>query len=455
MKKQIKFAAVLSAAAVLTAAAPLLGNDWFPGASVEAAQKSGWINEDGQWRYKDSDDYYLTDSWKKRDGDWYYLNQEGYVTTNSRVDEYYVNEEGKRVIRQWLTIENEEDWDSDSLDEYRYYFGKDGKSIVSKWETIEEKTYYFNEDGQMQVGMIEVDGDIYYLGDENDGVRKTGWIKMENEDMDLDLDYVWHYFDNKGRMVRDEVDYKISGNYYTFEEGIMQTGWYKLPAAEAAETATASDAAIAEEVTTAALYNYRYYETDGKRASGWYEIEGAPGISEEGEIYSFYFKNGVPTFAATGIQMFSINSKRYAFNTKGEMQTGLQTITLEDGTTARAYFGDDGVMKTGKQTIYDEELEQKQIWFFSTEGTRRGLGVQGIQDNVIYFDGLRQEAFSDLRYAPVELNGVRYLVNNSGTIQKASSGSKSQTSPELGKGFKDIKDANDNLWTVNVDGIIQ
>lgn len=69
--------------------------------------------------------------------------------------------------------------------------------------------------------------------------------------------------------------------------------------------------------------------------------------------------------------------------------------------------------------------------------------------------GLRLTADRDLRYAPVELNGVSYLVNAAGTIQKASSSSKSDVNPDLGKGFKDIKDANDKIWTVDTDGIIQ
>ena len=37
------------------------------------------------------------------------------------------------------------------------------------------------------------------------------------------------------------------------------------------------------------------------------------------------------------------------------MQTDLQSVTLEDGTSANFYFGDDGVMRTGKQTIFNEE----------------------------------------------------------------------------------------------------
>lgn len=455
MKKQYKFMAVLSAAAIVSTAAPIFGTTLFPASIIQAAQDTGWVNEDDQWRFKDTDDYYLSDSWKKRDGEWYYLNDEGNVTTNSKVDEYYVDEEGKRVTGQWIILDNEDNFDSDAPDQYWYYYGKDGKSVVSKWQIIDDKSYYFNEDGQMQTGQIEVEGEYYYLGEEGDGVKKTGWIQLENQDMDLDADYIWHYYDSKGRMIMNEVDYKIADNYYTFIDGIMKAGWYKLPVVKIEETATASDAAKADDSGAASIKGYQYYMEDGKRASGWLEIEGAPEVSEDGETYSFYFKKGEPTFAATGIQLFTISSKRYAFNTKGEMQTGLETITQDDGATAKAYLGADGVVLTGKQTIYDEDLDATRIWFFSTEGTRKGLGVQGIRDNVIYYNGQRQDALSEIRYAPVELDGAKYLVNTSGVIQKATSSSKSQSKPELGSGFKDLTDENDVIYTVDVNGIIK
>lgn len=451
MKKQFRIVTVLSTTTMMALATPFFASNVFPASNVYAAQETGWIQEESGWRFKDSDDYYLTDSWKKRDGDWYYLNAEGYMATNEKIDEYYVGENGKRISSQWIALENEDNWSSDSQDQYWYYFGKDGKSIVGKWQTIDDKTYYFNEDGQMQTGKIEVDGETYYLGEDTDGVRKTGWIHMENQDMDLDADYVSYYFDRQGRMVKNQVDYKIEGDYYTFENGILQTGWYKLPAA--ASEATDSDAET--ENADVSIAGYQYYVEDGKRASGWYEIEGAPGLSESGETYKFYFKNGKAYAAATGVQLFTISSKMYGFNANGEMQTGLKTIILDDGTTANAYFNGEGIAATGKQVIYNEDMGEEQTWFFHTEGTRKGLGFNGVRDNTVYENGLRLQASADLRYVSVELNGVRYLVNTAGTIQKASASSKSQEKADLGKGYKDYKDTNDTVWVVNTDGIIQ
>lgn len=481
MKKSIKVLTVLSASALMCAAAPAF-SPLFPNFSITAhAAKAGWVEEDGELRYRDSDGYYLSDSWKKKDGEWYYLDEDGNVTKSSMVDEYYVDENGKRIYDQWISVANEDEWDDEAPETFWYYYGKDGRSVVSKWQNIENNWYYFNDDGHMQTGKLELDGFTYYLGDEDDGIMKTGWIQLENESEDPEEDLVWHYFDSKGRMVMNQVDRKIDGHYYTFEDGILQTGWYKLPetarntenAADAentdnadvsadvenaVDTASASDAAqiTAENAAAApAIASYQYYEADGKRGNGWYQMEGAPEISEEGETFIFYIKNGRPYHATTGIQTFNIDSKRFAFNENGELQTELQEVTLEEGGTANYYFGTDGIMKTGKQTIYNEDLDENQTWYFHTDGGNKGRGFHGIRDNSVYNNGLRLDADRDLRYAPVELDGVTYLVNTSGRIQEAGSSSRSAARPELGAGFKDIKDANDKIWTVDVNGIVQ
>ena len=230
-------------------------------------------------------------------------------------------------------------------------------------------------------------------------------------------------------------------------------------AEDSAETATASQATAADQednsVSLPAISGYKYYDEDGKRASGWRTIEGVENISEDGEYFRFYFKNGAPYYGKEDLEIFTIDSKKYAFNTAGEMQTGKQSIRLSDGTAANYYFDEEGIMKTGKQTIYDEDLGETQNWLFHAEGSKKGQGYHGIKDNTLYVNGLRQEADKDLRFAPVSLDDTRYLVNVNGAVQKAGSTSKSASRPELGSGYKDFKDENDMIWTVNTEGIIQ
>lgn len=452
MKKQMKWMSVVSAAMFLSVAAPAF-------AAPALAQNSGWVEEDGGFRFYDSDGYYLTDSWKKQSGDWFYLDENGFVAFERQVDEYYVGKDGKRVSSAWISVPNEDDWASDDAPEnFWYYFGKNGKYVASKFQEIDDNWYYFDADGRMGTGLTEVDGSTYYL-DETNGIRQTGWVTLENTSDDSEDEFVWHYFDKNGKMVVDQVDRKIDDSYYTFVNGKMQKGWFKLP-----ETATATDSNAdgSDDSNSdasgkgASVSGYQYYDLEtGKRASGWLTMEGAPGISEEGELFTFYFKNGAPLHATSGIQTFTVTPNKYAFNTKGELQTGLQVVTLENGEAANFYFGEDGIMKTGKQVIYNEEADMEETWFFHTDGTKRGQGFHGIRDNKIYEYGRRLDGFSDLRYSPVTFQDNQYLVNASGAIQKATSGSKSAARPELGAGYKDFKDSNETVWTVDTNGIIQ
>lgn len=447
MKKQTKLMAVLSTAVMMAAVTPIF-------TAPAMAQSTGWVEEDGNWKFYDADGYSLTDTWKKKGADWFYLDEEGMMANDRQVDEYYVNAEGKRVLNEWVSVQNEADWDlPETPENYWFYYGKDGKNVTSRWHSIDEKWYYFNDDSHMATGRVDVDDATYYLGDSDDGVMKTGWVQLEENIDGPDEDMAWYYFDVNGKMVKNQIDKKIAGDYYTFVDGKMQTEWFKLPVEENAE-ATSSDAA--KTANTDSVEGFQYYMKEtGKRASGWHTISGAPDVSTEGETYTFFFKNGKPHYAKTGIQAFSIASNKYAFNTKGEMKTGLQVITLENGETAHYLFNTDGAMKTGKQMVYDEDLDQNQTWFFFTDGSKRGQGFHGFRDNAIYEYGLRKDADADLRFAPISFNDAQYLVSTTGAIQKASKSSKSSEKPELGAGFKDIKDSNDKVWVVDINGAIR
>lgn len=445
MKKQTKLMAVLSTAVMMAAVTPAF-------TAPVMAQSTGWVETDGNWKYFDADGYNMTDSWKKQGGDWFYLGEEGFLTFNSQVDEYYVGSDGKRMMNHWVSISNENNWDSPEAPEnYWLYYGKDGKSVTSRWQTINDKWYYFNSDGHMVTGKAEIEDATYYLGNADDGVMKTGWIQLEENTDDPEENTSWYYFDRNGKMVANQIDKKIEGSYYTFVNGKMQTGWFKLPESDS-PVATASDA----DASSDSAKGFQYYDKEtGRRANGWMNIEGAPGVSTPDEVYNFHFKNGKPLYAETGIQVFTVASNKYGFNTKGEMQTGLKVVTLENSETANFLFGTDGVMKAGKQVIYNEDLDQSQTWFFYTDGSRKGQGFHGFRDNAIYEYGLRKDADADVRFAPVSFQDKQYLVNTSGIIQKASASSKSSEKSDLGAGHKDVKDANGKVWTVDVSGIIK
>ncbi|MDO4295255.1 MAG: cell wall-binding protein [bacterium] len=445
MKKETKFLAVLSAAALMAVFSPQLTEESY-------AASKGWTQENGAWVFYDAEGYLETDTWKKADGVWYYLDSDGYLAFNQKVDDRYVGADGAMVTNTWIAVENEEDWDAeDSPSQYWYYFDKNGKAVTSRWYSIGDKEYYFNEDGQMQTGLIEVDGYTYYCGEEGNGAMQHGWVYFEEDVNTPDYEDTWSYFDNKGRRIDNQVDKKIDGKYYTFVDGRMQTGWVKVGTA----SVTNADGSTTDNL----LSNYQHYGTDsdGSRSEGWLNLEGIDGIHTPDESYWFYFKNGKPHAASHQLEVFTIDSKKYCFNEKGELQTGLKNITLADGSSANFYFGEEdegGAMKTGKQTIYDEASGDTFTWFFYTDGSKKGQGMHGIYDNAVYVQGKRQDANEDLRYAPAVLDEVSYLVNTKGVLQKAGKSSKSSERADLGAGYRDFKDENNKIWVVDTEGRI-
>ena len=452
MKKQTHCLAVMSAAACMTLAPFMAGHT-----GTAFAAECGWTEENGSMVYYDEDGDRITDSWRKEGDDWYYLGEEGHVSMNQKVDDYYVGADGKMVKNTWIELANDEDMDSpEAPASFWYYFDKDGKAVTSNWLKQNGQWYYFNESGHMLTGKVNIDGSTYYLGDKNDGTMKTGWVKLEENASNPEATESWYYFNSNGKMVETQYDKKIDGEYYTFIDGKMQTGWVLMPKHEDTDTSGASESNAETAAPTIADYQYYGAAGDGKRANGWRTIEGIEGIHDMEETYTFYFKNGKAYHSGTkGNELFTVNSKKYAFNEAGVMQTGRQIINLAEGEIANFYFGDDGIMKTGKQSIYNEETGENENWFFHSEGERRGQGYHGLRDNMLYVYGKRQEATSDQKYAPAVYENTTYLVNTSGSVQKASASSISAAMPELGRGHKDIKDANGKIWTVDVNGIVK
>ena len=220
MRKQTKLVAVLSAAALLAV-----------GASMTSFA-AGWTEENGTWVYYNNDDELVTNEWKKSGSNYYYLDENGEMLTESWVDdEYYVDETGKMVTNTWLKLvpyEGEVN-DPDSDGEAWYWFDSKGKRVSDMKKTINGKVYFFDSDGLMENGWFEDDDDIYYLGDEDDGARKSGWlwleqpteedVSIEEDDCELCEEEGWYWFSKDGKLYRDATKAKkIDGKYYYFNE---------------------------------------------------------------------------------------------------------------------------------------------------------------------------------------------------------------------------------------------
>ncbi len=118
-------------------------------------------------------------------------------------------------------------------DGQRYYLDELGRRQTG-WQTIDEETYYLGDDGAMQTGWVRADRKTYLL-DENghkltgrqtvngkkyrlnrDGVLLTGWIEENGKK---------YYYGQDGAMQTGFVT--IGGErYYLSEDGTVEPGWH-------------------------------------------------------------------------------------------------------------------------------------------------------------------------------------------------------------------------------------
>ena len=457
MRKQTKLVAVLSAAALLAM-----------GASMTSFA-AGWEKDDaGIWHYYDSDDELVTGEWKKDGDKWFYLDDDGDMLTDSWVeDDYYVGSDGAMLVNQWKKTYSDNDMDNPDEDgEYWYYFGNKGKKVSGTFEEkkINGKTYYFNEEGKMLSGWQQIGNYAYYLGGEDEGWRaENQWLWLEksgmidNEDDDDEIfgvptmqcgdyegeqcdDEGWYWFQSSGKLYTDDSKKKINGKYYIFNEhGQMLYEWINndqmLKVGSNAQldgqiAATDSNGQILVKPDAKDILYYNQVE-DGSRGNGWFQVDGAEDMGTDNDTDWYYIDDGKVKYADGGtkdlatvnsdgknvyVQRIKVEGKYFAFNEKGQMQTGLEFCRDAGGFY---YFDDDGYQKTGRVTSVECDDDDYTFYFNSKNG-KNGLGVTGEKDGYLYFNGKRLEADDDYRLYYVA--GDLYLVNTKGKIQNSKTG---------------------------------
>ena len=446
MRKQTKLVAVLSAAALLAV-----------GASMTSF--AGWEkDEDGIWHYYDSDDEMVEDEWRKDGSKWFYLDEDGNMATDTWVDdEYYVGSDGAMLKNAWIKTTPDDDVsDPDDDGDHWYYFDNKGKKVTDDDQKINGKTYYFDEDGEMLYGWHEESGDVFYLGTEDEGWRaESQWLWLEkpgdaddddDEEQILDCadedecdDEGWYWFGSSGKMYKDSGKKKVNGRYYMFNEhGQMLYEWINN---KKVEVGTPGNAHLDGNATagSATIDDMLYYNIveEGWRGDGWYEIDGSEDVGEDSDTDWYFFDDGeaehadadgsdFATYDEDGaavhvarIKVDSSKGKKYfAFNEKGQMQTGLQYMAEDKGFY---YFDENGYMQDGK--VSDVECDDDTYnFYFNTKNGSNGQGYTGEKDNYLYFNGKRLEADDDYRL--YYLDGDIYLVNNKGKIQSSKSNNK-------------------------------
>ena len=306
---------------------------------------------------------------------------------------------------------------------------------------IDGKTYFFGRLGnkEARTGVVYIDGS-YYRFDHN-GVMQTGWFIDDGEKTYYHTDGKrvngFQTIDGKkyffGRLNNNELRtgiIKIDNFYYRFDQsGVMQTGWF-----------------VDDGEKT-------YYQTDGKRVSGFQTIDGKKyffgrlnnnelrtGIIKIDNFYHRFDQNGV---MQTG--WFVDSGEKTYYQTEGKRVSGFQTIdgkkyffgrlnnnTLRTGTIfidGNYYnFDESGVMQTGWNTTiegtkyYDSDGKMQtgiteifgSKYFFDKNGYQK-TGFQNYKGNTYFFSRMTDKK---MLTGFLLIDGKYYYFDNSGKMQK-------------------------------------
>lgn len=274
--------------------------------------------------------------------------------------------------------------------DYTYYYDEHG-AMLTGFHMIQNKKYYFNPQGQLQIGrFVATDGKTYY-GAESDGgaIVTNKWVGkyyyqadgsmavntwIDGKQIGADGRYTgvkrnigWvtkgkkkYYYNAQGVMVKGIA--LIDGKHYYFDisSGVLRTGG--LFKAGKKYYYAKKDGSL----VTNKWKGGRYFKSDGAAATGWLDI----------------------------------NGKSYLFTSSGQKRNGWTKYKKV------RYYCVKGVVQ--KNTWVD-----KKKYYVLASGAR-ALGWQTIGKNTYYFDpssGVRKTGF-------VKIAGMKYFLTKSGKLRK-------------------------------------
>jgi len=474
MRKQTKIAALISAAAVLSVGGAMTAfaatgwqqenGTWVYYNRNEEKVTEQWQKSGDYWYYLDDNGEMAVDSLIDDNDSTYYVDINGVMVTNRWVAVDNENAGDENEPNQW--------WYYFGANGKAYKRSDSSTGDVSL-KTINGKKYTFDTDGKMQYGWVK-DGETqyddnawqdaeYYFGDENDGAMAEGWKEIAIKDDQAtdaqpgdnywDEDQTrWFYFKASGKKEKNQTGKTINGRKYGFDEyGRMNAGWVTEATTSNASVKDGGKQGIA--TYSNSFMNYSTPEDGARYTKGWFKV--TPGYYlqkdkyEDGTDY-WYYSDGSGKLVTNQIK--TINGKKYAFDNYGRMISGFVVLQMQasgisyssrdiveklddenrydnednydrfvkaneglfnSGELRAYYFGssDDGSMKTGKQSV---DLDGEKLTFeFEKNGSKKGVGINGMEDHKFYIGGKLTTADNDNKVEIVVLNSNNQLITKS------------------------------------------
>lgn len=386
--------------------------------------QADWIFQGNQWFYQDSPgSYYVAGDWRFINGAWYYFDYDGVMVSDRAIHDgkgyYYLSGSGAMVSNQFVKTvlpgETEPRW---------IYLGSSGRAVERGWQNINGRTYHFT-DAKMDYGFLDSEGNMmyaysgdefktaaYYCGGPDEGWRwENQWLGISNvyDSYRYHGSTLWLYFGSNGKKVadrRDDIRY-ANGLMYrcTFDRNGVMVSEQQM---------SGGGNPIAE-----AQWVYRIPTRSENREDF------------ENGISRWFYQNSSGSYAKN--QMKKINGQYYLFDSSGIMRNGLVLCNRDGGyiktlNDPESYIYSSSTLVAAAYNIGD-------IYYFDQSGARRsgrisidldndtftmgfasnGKAMHGAENNYLYNKGFLVTA-NDNRYAIRDVDGKKYLVNNSGKI---------------------------------------
>lgn len=399
--------------AAILAAAVLLNGTVFAAGLTAVGEQIQFLNGDG---------IPVTEEFRSVNGKNFYFDTDGNMVKDQLIrvaeDLYYVDSDGVQIRNAWKKLTDPDDGEA-----YWFWFGQDGKAFRDGWKSLGGKKYHFTG-AHMDTGWFkDQEGNVYYLGGNDDGAAESGWLPYKGTDeAHPEMEVGWYYFSPATHRMFSAGEKKIGKNWYAFSDsGCMVDGF-----------------AVVENDNPQGLwdrYQTKYYEPiSGARANGWKYVDDSDETAEDGTSLEgwYYFKNGIAYSAwsntdliSSGVGVAKIDGNYYAFDTQGRMVKGLVLSENDDEKYDKRYyyFGPEGQMQTGRVNVTDSDLNcpAEEMYFdprFSAVPAH-GMSVTGEAKGKLYDNGVPVLAEKD-RYELVTLsNGKTYVVSSQGTLKKS------------------------------------
>lgn len=287
---------------------------------------SGWVEEDGGWKYIKRNGRPYTNCVKKLGGYYYGFNSEGFRIDNTEFqmgDKYYkAKEDGKLYTNEWFIS-----------DYWRFYYGSDAARYQDGAYEIDGQLYCFSW-GYLIYGYDQaysVDGKNYFIDADGKAQEVTGngWKEFNGK----------RYYVSNGEFLRNRMK-AISGVRYYFnyegvmlDDGITTDYSSQIPAIYGAKKGGAL-------YTSEWNPNKDYYFGSDSKAyrNGILKVDGKDHYFD---YYGFHSRN----------EVFEYNGKTYYSSASGVVREVKNNSWIEDGDGYRYYFMNGALLKNCVQYV--------------------------------------------------------------------------------------------------------